>query len=138
MARQQQFRAKRRQSNKNAIGGKLFLVSVTQHFDAAHYLRGYDGACANLHGHTWKVQVVFKCHKTNILGMAIDFKDIKKRLKNILDVFDHQCLNEIKPFDEQMNPTAEMLAYYIHDKLGDAEYVRVYESPDCYAEYHLK
>ncbi|MEQ8237024.1 MAG: 6-carboxytetrahydropterin synthase, partial [Syntrophomonadaceae bacterium] len=35
----------------------MFEVTVTQDFAAAHRLYGYQGQCANLHGHTWKVQV---------------------------------------------------------------------------------
>ncbi|NLE89434.1 MAG: 6-carboxytetrahydropterin synthase QueD, partial [Dehalococcoidales bacterium] len=29
----------------------MYLVNVERDFDAAHYLRGYQGKCENLHGH---------------------------------------------------------------------------------------
>jgi 6-pyruvoyltetrahydropterin/6-carboxytetrahydropterin synthase len=30
---------------------------IKDKFDAAHYLKDYEGDCANLHGHTWRVEV---------------------------------------------------------------------------------
>jgi 6-pyruvoyl-tetrahydropterin synthase len=40
------------------------------------------------------------------LGIAIDFREIKKQTKEVVKRLDHQYLNEIPPFDE-LNPTAE-------------------------------
>jgi len=33
----------------------MYEVSVEQHFDAAHYLRDYQGKCESLHGHRYQV-----------------------------------------------------------------------------------
>ena len=35
----------------------MYELTVRDHFDAAHTLRGYDGECSRLHGHTWDVEV---------------------------------------------------------------------------------
>ena len=35
----------------------MFQVCVQAHFDAAHFIRNYDGNCAKLHGHRWNVIV---------------------------------------------------------------------------------
>ncbi len=57
-------------------------------FDAAHHLENYEGACKNLHGHTYKVElwvtgdVKLIDEKTGIL---FDFTN----LKNILKQYDH-------------------------------------------------
>ena len=117
----------------------MYKVSTTQHFDAAHFLRGYPGPCQRLHGHRFLVEVIVSGEELNKLGMLIDFKTIKDVLKtHILSKFDHYCLNEIVPFDK-VNPTAENLAKYIYDQLKPyiefLDSVKVYESPDCYAEY---
>jgi len=37
-------------------------------------------------------------------------------LEKVLEPFDHARINHIKPFDK-INPTAENVAKYIHDKL---------------------
>ncbi|MFA6347415.1 MAG: 6-carboxytetrahydropterin synthase, partial [Dehalococcoidales bacterium] len=35
----------------------MYKLSVEEHFDAAHALRGYKGKCENLHGHRFVVKV---------------------------------------------------------------------------------
>lgn len=58
-------------------------VSKAFEFDSAHYLPGYDGKCANLHGHRWKIVVEFK---GPILenGMVIDFTIIKQNVQPLI------------------------------------------------------
>ena len=84
------------------------LLRIRRKFSAAHELPDYDGACRNLHGHTW--QVVFEIEGTvQPSGMIYDFKLLKPLLDSILP--DHQFLN-----DFEQNPTAENLSQYIFDK----------------------
>ena len=33
----------------------MYQVMVETHFDAAHFLRGYQGKCEALHGHRFRV-----------------------------------------------------------------------------------
>jgi len=87
----------------------MFELMVEDTFDAAHALRGYEGPCENLHGHTFKVQVFLKGKKLNKLGLLEDFKAIKKELRSVLGEYDHRLLNDIKPFTAK-NPTSENLA----------------------------
>ena len=113
---------------------KVLLYTVRR-FSAAHYLPEYKGKCANLHGHTWKVEVWINGvidHKT---GMVVDFKGIK----DIIDEFDHAYLNDIL-----LNPTAENIAVMIRDIIledmtcrratGYPIRVRLWESGDSYVE----
>ena len=90
-------------------GGGHYELTVKDHFDAAHALPGYDGPCQYLHGHTWEVEVVIAGQHLDEVGMLYDFKDIKRDLHQLLENFDHRCLNDVAPFDE-INPTAEHLA----------------------------
>jgi len=84
------------------------LLRIRRKFSAAHRLPDYDGACHNLHGHTW--QVVFEVEgPVQPSGMIYDFKLLKPLLDSILP--DHQFLNDFVP-----NPTAENLSQYIFDK----------------------
>lgn len=95
-----------------------FTLSTQLEFAAAHHLRGYEGNCARLHGHNWKVEIKVSGQQLNQVGMLIDFKEIKRRSKDILKRLDHYYLNEIPPFDEVLNPTAENIAYYLFSELS--------------------
>ena len=84
-------------------------------FDAAHNLEGYDGACANLHGHTYKIELWVRGTEKQInkIGLLWDFKN----LKNILNKFDHKYLNEIFNKEENVNSTAENQVLWIYREL---------------------
>ena len=116
----------------------MFELMVEDSFDAAHALRGYEGPCENLHGHTWKVQVFLKGEKLNKIGLMRDFKNIRKELKDVLAEFDHKLLNDIKPFDAE-NPSSENLARIIYQetakKISGLHKVTVWESATACASY---
>lgn len=120
----------------------MYQVSVEQHFDAAHYLRGYRGKCENLHGHRFRVIVGIECLQLNDIGLAYDFAELKGHLREILARFDHTCLNDAPPFDE-INPSSENIALTIYNELkprllGNSvslTYVEVWESPGSYVVY---
>lgn len=77
-------------------------------FDMAHMLTGHEGLCKNVHGHTYKLEVVLK--SPNVIsepgedirpdeGMLLDFKELKKVLsEHITDKYDHSFVywNESK------------------------------------------
>ena len=94
----------------------MYEISVEKSFEAAHYLRGYKGKCENLHGHRYTIVVKVSAEKLNDIGLAYDFTDLKKYLGEILDRYDHTCLNDVKPFDK-INPSAENLAATIYKEL---------------------
>ncbi|MBN1189757.1 MAG: 6-carboxytetrahydropterin synthase QueD [Dehalococcoidales bacterium] len=87
----------------------MYEIVVEQHFESAHFLRGYKGKCENLHGHRYLVRIRLQGNKLNDIGLVYDFSDIKRHLKGILSGFDHACLNDIQPFD-RINPSAENIA----------------------------
>lgn len=89
----------------------MFIVKVCTDFSAAHALRGYQGDCARVHGHNWKVEVNLAVIELDEIGLSVDFRLIKEKTKVIIAQLDHQFINEIKPFDT-LNPTAENLAKY--------------------------
>ena len=94
----------------------MYEITVEKHFDAAHYLRGYKGKCENMHGHRYTIKVKISADKLNEIGLAYDFTDLKRYLQEILDRYDHTCLNDIKPFDK-INPSAENIAAAIYKEL---------------------
>ena len=99
--------------------GNMYELKVEGHFAAAHNLRGYQGVCEALHGHNWKVEVVVRAEGLNNIGLAIDFKDLKAALTEIMDKLDHTYLNDIEHFKVE-NPSSENIARYIFHKLSES------------------
>ena len=65
----------------------MYYLKTEQCFDSAHFLHGYHGKCANIHGHRWKIVATIKSkellNNQQNNGMIIDFKDLKNDLKKI-------------------------------------------------------
>ena len=120
----------------------MYQISVERDFDAAHFLRGYQGKCEAVHGHRFRVVVKVKASGVNDIGIAYDFTELKRHLGDILSRFDHTCLNDIPPFDK-INPSSENIASTVYDelklKLAEApvsiSYVEVWESPQSGVAY---
>lgn len=116
----------------------MYEIKVESSFSAAHNLRNYHGKCESLHGHNWRVEAVFAYRSLGKDGMAVDFKDVKILLKNILEKFDHSYLNELDCF-KKLNPTSENVARLIYDyikkKNRNIEFISVWENDTSCATY---
>jgi len=95
----------------------MYRVSIETHFDSAHLLNGYTGACGRLHGHRWRIQVEVETERLDSVGISVDFKELSAWTDSILERFDHQYLNDVPPFDK-INPTAENLAKHVFEELA--------------------
>lgn len=73
-------------------------ISKEMTFDCAHMLSGHRSKCANLHGHTYKIQLIFQDELIDKKGdtsegMVIDFADLKQLMQEeIIDNFDHAVI----------------------------------------------
>lgn len=131
----------------NLVYNKDALVSVTKEFtfDSCHQLKEYNGACARLHGHTYKLQVTVR-GKVNNIGILVDFKDLKKIVnERIIGDLDHYNLNDKLYF----NTTAENMVVYFFDILDKyfrelclkeerpifLDEVKLWETPTSFASY---
>jgi 6-pyruvoyltetrahydropterin/6-carboxytetrahydropterin synthase len=120
----------------------MYEVSVEKHFDAAHFLRGYQGKCEALHGHRFRVVARVTASGIDDIGLAYDFTELKRHLDSILSRLDHTCLNEVPPFDK-INPSSENIAATIYNelkpKLNQAPVsissIEVWESPQTWVTY---
>ncbi len=141
-------------------------VRVTKEFrfEMAHALWNYDGKCANIHGHSYILQVTvigepITDESSPKLGMVIDFGDLKKIVNDaIVNQMDHSLvISERSKHDtllqtEQMfdrrhithyQPTCENMvvefANLIRSKLpaGVSLFaVRLWETANSYAEWY--
>ncbi|WP_460693029.1 6-pyruvoyl trahydropterin synthase family protein [Mucilaginibacter puniceus] len=86
------------------------MIRITKifHFEMAHALDGYNGACRNIHGHSYELHVTIASVKAEDAylhspGFIIDFKELKKIINlAIIEKFDHKlyyrgliCLNSL-------------------------------------------
>lgn len=121
------------------------MITVTKkfEFEACHHLPHYYGACNNLHGHSYKLEVTVGGDlkkEGSKQGMIVDFKDLKQIVKEVaIDKYDHSDLNKF--FD---NPTAEIMveqmAVDIMSKLPKGVYLvscKLWETSTSYAEWNI-
>lgn len=124
----------------------IFEVMIERHFSSAHQLRGYKGKCENLHGHNYKVEIYARGQELNNIGLLIDFVDLKQAADQVVKYLDHRNINELPPFDVELNPSAENLAKFILDwialRVGDERVqvykVRCFETPTSVATYQVE
>ena len=113
-------------------------LTKTFRFEAAHDLPTFpaDHKCRRLHGHSFRFDVVVEGEVDPAKGYLIDYGDIKKAAEPIVKRLDHYYLNEI---DGLSNPTSEVLAKWLFDKLKPAlpqlSAITVYETCTSRCEY---
>ena len=120
----------------------MYEVTIIKSFSAAHLLAKIGGKCEELHGHNFKVEVTVGAQELNSEGILIDFRLVKKWLKEILDEMDHQHLNNLPSFAGK-NPSSENIAHFVYEemqnKVKEAEVkvlrVKVWESESAAVSY---
>jgi 6-pyruvoyltetrahydropterin/6-carboxytetrahydropterin synthase len=80
----------------------------------AHALKGYDGPCRNIHGHSYELCVTLIGEPLNDQsspknGMLMDFGDLKRIVrKSIVEEFDHALVLNKASAEEFLPLTAEV------------------------------
>lgn len=137
----------------------MYTLETSAAFDSAHFLAGYNGKCANIHGHRWSVKVRISADSLiesgEKRGMVIDFGDMKREVRALADFYDHALLYEKGTLREKTldalneegfrlielpyRPTAENMsrAFYniLKEKGLPVNTVTVYETPDNCASF---
>ena len=93
----------------------MFELIRTRLISSAHHLEDYDGKCANVHGHNYKIQIYLRGKHLNKNGMLMDYTLLDNIIDSELEDFDHVDLNTIKGLEK--HSTAENLAELIYNKL---------------------
>ncbi|HKQ51438.1 MAG TPA: 6-carboxytetrahydropterin synthase QueD [Pyrinomonadaceae bacterium] len=123
----------------------MFEVMIERNFSSAHQLRGYKGKCENLHGHNYKIEIYARGRELDNIGLLVDFGELKEAADEVVQYLDHRNINELPPFDVELNPSAENLARYILERVsarvGDDRVqvykVRCFETPTSVATYQI-
>lgn len=139
-------------------------VTKEMTFDCAHLLSGHEGLCANLHGHTYKIQVELEgplYEDGPERGMVVDFSNLKEWMRDIVGPFDHAFIyepngghveqeiaavllrNKMRTVWLPYRPTAENMAkYFYHAFEKQVKFtslrvscIRLWETPTSFAEY---
>ena len=96
----------------------MYEVKVEKSFSAAHHLLNYQGACENMHGHNWKVEVYVRGETLDKSNILVDFKILKKTLDEVLDYLDHKDINTLPEFENE-SPSSEFIAEFIYKKMKE-------------------
>lgn len=116
----------------------MFEVRVETSFSSAHHLLNYKGKCENQHGHNWVVEVTLQGNSLDESNILVDFKVLKREVKEIVDYLDHKDINELPEF-KGVSPSSEIIAKYIYGKVKEkfekVARVSVYETPTSKATY---
>lgn len=132
----------------------MYTLKTSAAFDSAHFLHGYKGKCANIHGHRWIIEIEAGADSLvqsgEKRGMVIDFGDLKAALRDLADAFDHTLIYEkgslknttVTALSEEgfslreveFRPTAENFAEYFFNILEEKGLpmlsCTVYETPE--------
>ena len=85
-------------------------------FDSAHFLPHVPEhhKCRQLHGHTYHLTIFVEGEVLEDKGWVLDFNDLKKAVKPVIDLVDHSYLNDIAGLE---NPTSEVFATWLWKKI---------------------
>lgn len=119
----------------------MYIASIRTTFSAAHYIKGYEGNCAQQHGHNYRVEVHVASPTVNDTGLSVDFRKLKHMAVEVVAELDHHMLNDL-PFFAENNPTAENIARYIFEQIEpklpehlSLHCIRIWETDDYVVEY---
>ncbi len=117
----------------------MYELTTTTGFAAAHQLRLYDGSLEPLHGHNWRVRVCVQADRLDAIGVVMDFHELERLVKQVLDPMHNRHLNDLPAF-AALNPTTEHVALHIARSLRlpqavRLKWVKVWETPENAAKY---
>ena len=123
-------------------GRIMYTIKAGAEFDAAHFLKDYQGKCRNIHGHRWRVTAEVGSetlredpqHRGMVdHSLIYETGSLKERT---LEAFREEAF---RLFELPFRPTAENFAKYFYDLLKQKGFAvrrtEVFETPDNCAAY---
>lgn len=88
----------------------------TFRFEAAHSLdRLPEGhKCRRMHGHSYRLDVHLEGQVDPVSGMVIDFHEVVRLVKPLLELLDHQLLNDVPGLE---NSTSENICAFLWGRI---------------------
>ena len=135
----------------------MFIIRKIFKFEMAHQLKTCYSACCRdaIHGHHYLLELFFKSEKLDESGMVIDFGEVKEKLKEYINSWDHaivmpnsfdsEYIDSLKKYNKKIkivnyNPTAENMSNDIYDTIKkifpQLSKVRLHETDTGYSEYY--
>lgn len=134
------------------------MLSITKlfSFEAAHRISNYQGACSQVHGHSYKLQVTVSAERPGNNDIVLDFKVLKDLVQNhVLSLWDHSLMLKENVENRQFflnypgkiywmdsEPTAERMLLDISRKLEpvlpshvNLEEIVLFETETSYAKW---
>lgn len=104
-----------------------YELNKDMHLSAAHFIpHEQAGACQQMHGHTYFINITIAGDKLDELGFLIDFK----RIKDVVHKrYDHTLLND-HPEYKDVHPTTERVAEQIWTAV-QTELQKQANKPNC-------
>lgn len=127
------------------------MLTATKSFkwEMAHMLTGHKGACANIHGHSYRMEVTVENVEETVgsgssRGMVMEFSDLKTVVSPLVDKLDHAFMYDntamagsaefdvvnvlknhfLKTYEVNYRPTAENMAKdFFHKIKSDLAFV---------------
>lgn len=96
----------------------MFQISVEREFCAAHALR-IRHAREAAHGHNFKLVVTLEGPTLDSDELLLDFHALEALVDSVIAPMRNNDLNQIPPFSEGLNPSAEAVARYIAHRVRD-------------------
>tara|TARA_R110001599_G_scaffold185041_1_gene379268 strand:- start:220 stop:645 length:426 start_codon:yes stop_codon:yes gene_type:complete len=141
------------------------MITATRklEFDSGHRVMRHESKCRNVHGHRYVAEITVSAPELDECDRVVDFSEIKRLVGTwIDDNWDHGFIShsedrygkmlasagELKVFfmpDDYGEPTAENMARYLAEKCDElltkpltVEAVRLYETPNCWADWNRR
>ncbi|ASU34003.1 6-pyruvoyl trahydropterin synthase family protein [Mucilaginibacter xinganensis] len=139
----------------------MIVITKIFNFEMAHALDGYDGACRNIHGHSYELHVTISSVKADDTcfpapGFIIDFKELKQLVNRaVIEKFDHKLVLSrgylskfpaLKTLENleilEAEPSVENLLLYSKQAISEMlpptltlQRLKLYETKSSYAEW---
>jgi 6-pyruvoyltetrahydropterin/6-carboxytetrahydropterin synthase len=136
----------------------MITISKMFKFDTAHRLYKYSGKCANIHGHTYKMEVFVNSDRdinrkteNTYPGFVIDFGELKDDVNMLVNDLDHSLIlssndplldilrHQTKLYVMENNPTVENMCIEFYNTLRRLGVkicrIKIWETETSMAEY---
>jgi 6-pyruvoyltetrahydropterin/6-carboxytetrahydropterin synthase len=134
------------------------MLSITKifSFESAHRISTYEGACSQIHGHSYLLHVTVTGNELEE-DMLLDFKILRKIVREeVIDRLDHSLIlkdteTHRRDFQQigqkilwmEYEPTAERMLLWMRDRIVPKlplkvalESLNLYETATCYATWN--